>query len=255
MRIAKASYHGQAQWVIVEGDTAYKLEGDRFNGPRRGAPLAPLSQVKLLPPVEPHNKFVALLGNYGSRGVHDGPGIFVKPNSALIGDGDDIVCPRIAPTLNYEPEIAIVMGRRVRHATPSEGKAAILGYTISHDVTTTSMATKDRGPSIRYKAFDTFGVLGPWIVTDVDGDNLPLRSLLNGQPTKQDTNTSKMAWSIGEVVAWISSVMTLEPGDVISCGTPPGFGPMGVGDTIECVIDGIGRLKNRIVADPTTPQS
>ena len=249
MKIAKVVHQNEHLWSVVEGDLVYRLEGDRIASPCRGRLLAPLSQVRLLAPVDTHNKIVGLLGNYTPhKGEFDGPGIVIKPMSAVMGPGDSIIYPKGVTKLKYEAELAIVMRRRVRRVSPEEGKAAVLGYTVSNDVTALTFTTRDRGESARYKAFDTFAALEPWIVTGIDGDNLGIRSLLNGK-LGQDSHTSRMTWSVGRVVAWVSSIMTLEPGDIISTGTPPDSAPMEPGDRIECAIDEIGVLANSVVAE------
>ena len=249
MKIVRTSHAGNPIWGIVEGDAVWRLDGSRFVSPQQGEYLAPIDGLHLLPPIDPSNKVVGVLGGWARRD-RDGPGTFIKPSSSLIGHEGQIVWPPVAESMHYEPELAIVIGQRLRDVTPPVGKTGVMGYTIANDVTTFKMKSNDgSGFSTRFKTFDTFGPLGPWIVTGIDGDDLRVRSVLNGQPTNQDRSTSELAWSVGEVVSWVSSIMTLEPGDIISTGTPPGFGPMAVGDTIECVIEGIGVLRNTVVSE------
>ncbi|MCH8190038.1 MAG: fumarylacetoacetate hydrolase family protein [Chloroflexi bacterium] len=246
MKIARVEWRGQTTWVEVDGDSIFALVGDRFGGPRRGSALGPLAEARLLAPVEPANKVVGLLGNYGSKGERAGPGIFLKPSSAVIADGDEIKRPPAVASINFEPELGVVIGRRAKDVPVQSALEHVMGFTIVNDVTSFDARKEDGPASTRYKSYDTFCPMGPWIVTGIDASAVGIRSRLNGT-VKQDSSTSGLAFNIGEAVAWVSSVMTLEPGDVISTGTPPGPGAMSPGDVIECEIDGIGVLTNRVV--------
>lgn len=246
MKIGRVRWDGQPLWVEIEGDAVYHLDGDRFGAGRRGRYLGPLAGLRLLAPIEPANKIIGLLGNYGSRGDRKGPGIFLKPSSAVIAHEDAIVWPKPAPNIGFEAELGVVIGRQAKDVPQASALEFVLGYTIVNDVTSFQVRAEDGALSTRFKAFDTFCPVGPWIVTGLDPQRLRLTSRLNGV-TRQDASTAQMAFSVAETVAWISAVMTLEPGDLISTGTPPGFCDMQEGDVIECEIEGIGVLRNRVV--------
>lgn len=174
------------------------------------------------------------------------PILFMKPVSSLIGNNDKIVYPKMTADLHYEAELAIVIKDRIRNISEKEARQHILGFTCANDVTARDLQNAD-GQWTRAKSFDTFCPVGPKIVKDVDPDNLDIKLYLNGE-IKQSSNTSNMVFRVDYLVAFISQVMTLEPDDIILTGTPPGVGPMQVGDTVEVEISGIGRLKNQVAA-------
>ncbi len=246
MIIAKVQHQNQPKWAIVEADTAYALEGDRFTNPRKGAKLGPISGMKLLAPMEVNNKLIGLLGNWRNKGDRDGPGFFIKPPSTLINPGEPVIYPKMAKRIVFEAEIGIVIGKRCKEVSKADAKGYIMGFTVCNDVTAPEMEGKDNVSVLRSKSFDTFGVVGPWVVTGIDGDNLPLKSWVSDM-MYHDTNTKEMLWSTSEIVSWISQVMTLFPGDVISCGTPPGYDTVKPGDTMKFTIEGIGTLVNPLV--------
>lgn len=247
MRLAKVEIDGAEVWTVLEGDTLHELTGSRFE-PACGRPLAPLNNARLLAPIDPGNKVVGLFGNFSGRNGRKGPGLYIKPPSAITATGMPIVFPACVDTISFEAELAVVIGRRARNVPTERALDHVLGYTVGNDVTSFSALAED-GPttySSRFKLFDTFYPVGPWIDTAVDGDNLHLRSRLNGV-LKQDISTAQMSFGVAETVAWVSSVMTLEPGDIISMGTPPGFGEMLPGDRIDCEVTEIGVLSNPVV--------
>jgi 2-keto-4-pentenoate hydratase/2-oxohepta-3-ene-1,7-dioic acid hydratase in catechol pathway len=247
MKFARVHWMGQPVWVEIEGDRMYRLGGSPFNAPRRGEFLGAITNARLLAPIEQHNKIIGLLGNYGSKGKRAGPGFFVKPNSAVVAQGDPIVKGPRTPSINFESELGVVIGRRAKNVPLASALDHVFGYTIVNDVTSFPVQREDGNLSTRFKAFDTFCPIGPWIVTGLDGQRLRVVSQLNGAK-KQDTPTSEMAFSVAECIAWISAALTLEPGDVISTGTPPGNAEMQPGDIIECEIEGIGVLRNPVQA-------
>ena len=250
MKLARVRWNEETLWVAVEGEILYRIEGERFAASGRGPKLGPLTRATILPPIEPHNKVIGLLGNYGAKGERKGPGVFVKPNSAVIGQGQDMVWPRGVGSVGFEAELAVVVGKRAKYLSRDIALDHVLGYTIGNDATSFAVAKEDGRGSTRFKSFDTFFPVGPWIATGLDGDNLHLTSRLNGV-TKQDASTSQMAFGVAEALAWVTSIMTLEPGDMISMGTPPGYTDMAPGDLIECEIEGIGVLANRLVEEQT----
>jgi 2-keto-4-pentenoate hydratase/2-oxohepta-3-ene-1,7-dioic acid hydratase in catechol pathway len=209
-----------------------------------------LSGAKLMPPVMP-TKIVCVGINYRSHAaemshqVPEDPVLFLKPPTAMNGPGGDIHIPEMSKQVDYEGELAVVLGRRAHRISPDEADDFILGYTIANDVTARDLQRKD-GQWTRAKSFDGFCPLGPWVETDIDPSNLLIETLLNDEVV-QSARTSDMIWDPYKLVSFISHVMTLLPGDVVLTGTPGGIGPMKSGDTVEVRIEGIGALTNHVV--------
>jgi len=239
-------------WGVLVNDEVVELEGDCFSTPARRKARHPLSQVRLLPPCSP-TKVVAVGLNYRDHArelgfpVPDEPIIFLKPPTSVIGPGDAIVHPRMSSQVDYEAELGIVIKDRISAIKPGEAYGHILGYTCANDVTARDLQKKD-GQWTRAKSFDTFCPIGPWIETDLDPGDLLVESYLNGE-RKQSSRTSQLIFGIDWLVSFISGIMTLCPGDLIITGTPAGIGPMVPGDEVEVRIEGIGTLKNRVIAD------
>ena len=175
------------------------------------------------------------------------PVIFLKPPSALIGRGEAIVYPTGVKRLDYEAELAFVIKKQGRNIPERKAKDYILGYTCLNDVTARDIQKKD-GQWTRAKSFDTFCPVGPRLVPALDPARLRIRAYLNGS-IKQDASTADFIFPVPKLIAFVSRVMTLFPGDIISTGTPPGVGPMRAGDTIKIEIEGIGSLTNKVVKD------
>jgi len=173
----------------------------------------------------------------------DEPILFLKPPSAVIGPGADIVMPESSQRVDYEGELGVVIGKRCKAIAADEAKKHILGYTCFNDVTARDLQQKD-GQWTRAKSFDTFAPFGPWIAS-IDPSDADIKTRLNGQ-IRQSSNTADLIFGVPELIEFISNVMTLEPGDVIATGTPPGVGRLEKGDVVEVEIEGIGVLKNRV---------
>ena len=173
------------------------------------------------------------------------PLLFLKPPSSMVGHGDDVVYPAATGNLHHEAELAVVIGRRCRSVTADEALAFVAGYTCANDVTARDLQESD-DQWTRAKGFDTFCPLGPAVVPDLDPGNVAVICRVNGEQ-RQGGDTSDMLFSVPQLIAYISGVMTLEPGDVILTGTPPGVGPVRRGDLMEVEIEGIGVLRNRVV--------
>ena len=213
-----------------------------------------LSDVRLLAPVLPRSKVVGVGRNYAAHAaelgndVPDEPLLFLKPNTSVIGPGDPIQYPKQTDDLQFEGELAVVIGRICRDVPASQATDVIFGYTIANDVTARDLQRSDV-QFTRAKGFDSFCPLGPWIETDLDPqhfvDGVRVRTHLEGD-LKQDGNTRDMVFDVPTLIERISSVMTLLPGDVILTGTPEGVGPMQVGDEVEVSIDGLGVLINKV---------
>ncbi len=208
--------------------------------------------VKFLPPVKP-TKIICIGVNYKDHAqefgkeVPEEPIIFLKPESAIIGDLDPIILPPQSSRVDYEGELAVVISRRCKDVSQEGAKDFILGYTCFNDVTARDLQFKD-GQWTRGKSFDTFAPLGPYIVLSeqLNPENLRIETLLNGKVV-QSSNTSNMAFNAFRLIEFISSIMTLKKGDVIATGTPSGVGAMKAGDEVEVRIEGIGSLRNPVM--------
>ena len=180
--------------------------------------------------------------------VPDEPIIFIKPNTTVAGPGDTIVWPAMAPSIDYEAELAIVIGRVCKEVPVERVNDVIFGYTLANDVTSRELQKKD-GQWTRAKGFDTFCPLGPWIETEFLPGNQRITTTVNGE-IKQDAHLSDMIFKVPEIINFVSSVMTLLPGDVIITGTPAGIGPMPEKSTVAVSIEGLGQLTNKVSARP-----
>ena len=173
------------------------------------------------------------------------PIIFMKPVTSLIGPGEKIVYPKISKRVDYEGELGLVIGKKCKFVSPQKALSYVEGYICVNDVTARDLQKLD-GQWTRAKSFDTFCPVGPRIVKLKNPNNVKIQTFLNGK-VKQDSNTSEFIFKVEEVISFISQVMTLLPGDIISTGTPRGIGPMRKGDTVEVVIEGVGTLRNYVV--------
>ncbi len=229
------------------------IDGDIFNGDYiESTKKIPLTNVKLLAPCHP-SKVVCIRLNYHDHAremnlkLPEEPLIFLKPSSSLSHPDGKINYPAISQNLHYEGELAIVIKTEARKVSVEQASDYILGYTCANDVTARDLQMRD-GQWTRGKSFDTFLPLGPCIETQLDPRKLSIKLLLNGH-VKQTSNTSNLIFKVPELVAFVSQVMTLYPGDVILTGTPSGVGPMKVGDTVSVEIEGIGQLSNVVVKE------
>ena len=234
-----------------QGTFSGVLEGDviRPGGSNPTTKEFALSDVRLSAPCLP-SKIVAVGLNYRDHAeelnmkLPEEPLLFLKPSSSVIGPGDAIIMPRQSARVDYEAELAIVIGIEAKGVSEKGADKFILGYTCLNDVTARDLQNKD-GQWTRAKGFDTFCPLGPWIETELDPFDLKIDLLLNGQP-KQSSRTSNLIFNPFKLVEFISGVMTLFPGDVIATGTTSGIGPMCDGDTVEVRIESLGSLVNRV---------
>ncbi len=237
---------GVSTIAVLKGDPLYagfELTGEKI----------PLDDVRLLAPVIPRSKVVCVGKNYADHAaemggvVPDEPLIFLKPNTSVIGPGEPIFYPAQSENVHFEGELAVVIGRICKDVPADDVAKVIFGYTIGNDVTARDLQKKDV-QFTRAKGFDTFCPLGPWIETNLDPANLSVRTELGGE-IKQDGRTSDMMFPVAEIIQFVSSFMTLLPGDVILTGTPAGVGPMQVGDRVSVTIEGIGTLTNPVVSN------
>jgi 2-keto-4-pentenoate hydratase/2-oxohepta-3-ene-1,7-dioic acid hydratase in catechol pathway len=255
MRIVRFELTGRTGYGILEGEKISILWSTPYGDGLKNTvgEIASLPAVKLLAPCEP-TKIIALGLNYRDHAaefghpIPDEPLIFLKPSTSVIGPDEDIVYPAMSRRVDYEAELAVVMGRTCHNVPPEEARDYILGYTCFNDITARDLQKKD-GQFTRSKSFDTFAPLGPWIETEIpDPDNLTVAAYLNGE-RRQHSSTRNLVFSVATLVGFISRIMTLLPGDVIATGTPSGIGPMQPGDVVEIRVEGIGTLRNRLVAE------
>ncbi len=250
MRIVRYVYKNEEPaygWVFE--NKVGGIDGDIFGEYRRLEAEIPLEAVKLLAPSRP-SKIVCIGRNYTEHAKELGnevpqiPLIFMKPPSSIINPGDTIILPPQSKQVEHEAELVAVIGKRGRNIPPEQAKEYILGYTIGNDITARDLQKTD-GQWTRAKGFDTFCSFGPWIDTEFDITDALISCKVSGQP-RQMASTRDMVFNVGKIVAFISSVMTLEPGDLIFTGTPAGVGPLHDGDVVEVDIDGLGVLSNPV---------
>jgi 2-keto-4-pentenoate hydratase/2-oxohepta-3-ene-1,7-dioic acid hydratase in catechol pathway len=231
----------QFGWILDEpsGELAGPIEGSIFGGFRRLEAELPLDKIRLLPPVLP-GKIVCIGRNYAAHAKEHNvdvpavPLIFLKPPSTLIGPGDAIRLPPQSAQVEHEAELVIVIGKSARWITPESALDYVLGYTAGNDVTA--------------KGFDTFCPIGPWIETKFDPSDSVISCYVNDE-MRQMSSTRDMIFTVRQLIAFITSIMTLEPGDLIMTGTPSGVGPLQDGDTVEVTIEGLGSLRNPVIAE------
>jgi len=206
-------------------------------------------EIKILPVSVP-TKIIAIGLNYidhaneMDKPIPEEPLLFMKPNSAVIAHNEEIILPEVSKRVDYEGELAVVIGQKCKNIEPDEVDDYILGYTCFNDVTARDLQEKD-GQYTRSKSFDTFAPVGPWMENNLDVDNLDIETKVNGR-TVQKSNTSNMKFKPKFLVSYISKIMTLFPGDIIATGTPSCVGPLQYGDTVEVTIEGIGTLVNKV---------
>jgi len=237
----------------LEGKQVGEVHGSLFGERQREEPALPLESVRLLPPVQP-SKIICVGRNYAAHAaehkaeVPEIPLIFLKPPSTLISIGEAIILPPQSQRVEHEAELAVVIGKRGRWITPEAAFEHVFGYTIANDVTARDLQRRD-GQWTRGKGFDTFCPVGPWIETDFDPADALITCRVNGD-VRQMGSTREMVFNIAQIIAFISSVMTLEPGDLILTGTPAGVGPLTNGDVVEIEIEGLGKLHNPVRSEP-----
>jgi 2-keto-4-pentenoate hydratase/2-oxohepta-3-ene-1,7-dioic acid hydratase in catechol pathway len=234
-------------WLL--GDKVGEIGGNVFGRFRRMEAETPLADVKLLAPTQP-GKIVCVGRNYIEHAKELGnevpnvPLIFLKPPSSIINPSDTILLPAQSTQVEHEGELVAVIGKRGRHIMAGNAKKHILGYTIGNDVTARDFQRTD-DQWTRAKGFDTFCPFGPWIDTEFDPADSVVTCRVNGQ-MRQMASTRDMVFNVGTLISYISSVMTLEPGDLIFTGTPAGVGELKNGDEVVVEIEGLGLLKNPV---------
>jgi 2-keto-4-pentenoate hydratase/2-oxohepta-3-ene-1,7-dioic acid hydratase in catechol pathway len=250
MKFARFLHQRKAFYGMLD-EKIYPLTGDIFGEFQIRPKGFKLEEIRLLPPCQP-SKIILVGLNYSdhvkesqsSNVVPEEPVLFIKPSTSVIGPDETIFYPERVERLDFEAELAVVIKDRCKNLTPSSVPDHILGFTCLNDVTARNLQKKDVQWT-RAKSFDTFCPLGPFIVDKMDLSDSKIESYLNGE-LRQSSNTNQMIFSVEKIVSFVSGVMTLLPGDVISTGTPSGVGPMQVGDMVEVFIENIGTLRNYV---------
>lgn len=254
MEIVRFRTSAGIQTGVLENDVVRQAQGDIFGKLNVGPEVGPLEKVELLAPVQP-SKLIAIGLNYLDHITQDAHGftppenpiVFLKPPSALTGHNQPIVAPDGVERLDAEAELSIVIGKRCRNVKAANAYDVILGLTIGNDVSARDYQFKD-GQWSRAKGFDSFAPLGPSIVTGIRADDLKISSRVNGED-RQASSTKYLIFDVPYLIEFISRVMTLEPGDVIMTGTPAGPPQIKPGDVCEIEIEGLGILRNPVIAE------
>ena len=240
---------GEPHFCRLDGETVRLLDRPGWDAEAREVGSADLADVRVLAPVEP-SKIVAVGLNYRAHAaeltmdIRAEPILFMKPPSAVIGPGDEIVMPAWSEQVDYEAELVLVVARRCRDLTPATAPVAVAGYTCGNDVTARDLQKRD-GQWTRAKSFDTFCPLGPWVVRDAPPREARVGASLDGVEVQTGVVGDMIASPL-DLLVFVSGVMTLEPGDALMTGTPPGVGPLQRGVNVTVTIDGVGRLTNPV---------
>ena len=250
-RVYRVDHHGTPRHAIQRDGVWHLAEGDIFGRYGVGAEI-PASGFRLLSPVEP-SKIVAVGLNYRDHAAElkkplpKEPMLFLKPSTAVIGPDVQIIIPPGVGRVDYEAEVGVVIGKRAHRVAAGAAREYILGLTCVNDVTARDLQDRDIQYT-RCKGFDTFAPLGPCIAVGLDASALDVEGWVNGV-RRQASNTRELIFGVEELVAFVSSVMTLLPGDVISTGTPSGIGPVAPGDRVVVKVEGVGELTNDVAGN------
>ena len=250
MKYVRILRHGAPVWGVLSGETVRTLAAAPYEGLRLDGESLPLEQCRLLAPCEP-TKIVCVGKNYYDHAMElggkapDRPILFLKGPNTLNHPEGAVHAPAFVGRLDYEGELAMVVRRRAKDVPPERFREYILGFTCLNDVTARDIQQAD-GQWTRGKSMDGFAPVGPLVTDEVDGGDLAIETRLNGRVV-QRARTSAMMTGLGELFAFITAAMTLEPGDVVTTGTPAGIGPMVPGDTVEVEVEGVGVLRSHVV--------
>lgn len=255
MRLARVAHAEGMSFVAIDGPDgqreAREIADHPFGEPSFTGRRWPMADVRLLAPILP-NKVIGVGRNYADHAAELGnpvptePMFFLKPSTSVIGPDTPIRLPAVSARVDYEGELAVVIGRPCKDVPAEDAAGVVLGYTVANDVTARDLR-RPNAPWLVSKGFDTFCPLGPWIETELDPADVLVRTTVDGEIV-QEASTVDLLFPISELIETISAVMTLLPGDVILTGTPPGVGPLTAGQTVTVAVDGIGQLRNRVIA-------
>ncbi len=254
MRFLRFDDGGLPRWGRLDAGFVTPLDAAPWSGGRDAGEPRPFETLTLLPPVPPGGKVLCIGRNYFAHAKELGnevpaePLVFLKPSTSLLSHGGTVLLPPESERVDFEGELALVIGRRARRVTPEEYGDVVFGVTPALDITARDLQKKD-GQWWRAKGFDTFCPCGPVVAGGLDASDLSLRTILDGE-VKQDGRTSRMIFSLPALVSWVSQAMTLEPGDLLLTGTPEGVGPLAPGQHLELEIEGLPRLSVRVAKEP-----
>jgi len=253
MKIYRYLHAGETRYGVLEEDRLRPVRGSVFEGIELESGSVPIGEVRVLAPAEP-SKIVAVGRNYKDHAAErdaplpEEPLLFLKPSTAVIGPHDVIVAPEMSRRVDYEGELALVIRKRAAGLADDEPvEPFILGYTCFNDVTARDLQKKDV-QFTRAKSFDTFAAAGPCIAAGLDPGRLALKTFVNGK-LRQSGHTSDLIFPVPVLVRFISRIMTLCPGDLITTGTPSGVGPLAPGDRVDVQIEGVGTLSNSVIME------
>jgi len=255
MKIARYQQGGHSGYGLIEGDTLRRMDGAPYGGVKPTEDVRRLDAVTLLCPVENPRIFGVGL-NYVDHIRESGsetpkiPLLFMKPSTSAIGPDAPIVYPREAENVHFEAELAVVIGQTARRVAAADALDCVLGYTCANDVSERVIQFQEMamGSLLIGKGYDTFCPIGPVIATDLDPADLKIGAKVNGVE-RQSSSTSDLLFSVAELIAYMSTAITLLPGDIILTGTPAGVGPVVPGDVVEIFVEGVGTLTNPVVAE------
>ncbi|ANZ38256.1 2-hydroxyhepta-2,4-diene-1,7-dioate isomerase [Lentzea guizhouensis] len=249
MRIARVAHPQGVAFVAVHGEEAAEIAEHPFGEPTFTGRKWPLADVRLLAPILP-TKIIGVGRNYADHAAELGnevpaePLIFFKPNTSVVGPNVEIKLPAASERVDFEGELAVIIGQPCREVPRAKAMGVVMGYTIANDVTARDLQKKDV-QFTRAKGFDTFCPMGPFIETEFDPSDVRVVTEVDGE-VKQDGRTSLMVHDIPSLIEYVSAIMTLLPGDVILTGTPAGVGPLTAGQTVSVTVDGLGTLTNPV---------
>ncbi len=244
---------GLPRWGRLEAGMVAPLDGAPWSGGELAGPARPWDALDLLPPVPPGGKVLCIGRNYLAHAKELGnevpaePLVFLKPSTSLLAHGGTVLLPPESERVDFEGELALVIGRRARRVSREDFADVVFGVTPAFDISARDLQKKD-GQWWRAKGFDTFCPVGPVVAAGFDASDVRLRTFLDGE-VRQDARTSRMIFDLPTLVSWVSQAMTLEPGDLLLTGTPEGVGPLADGQLLELEIEGLERLSVRVAAE------
>ena len=250
MLISRFQYRNDVYFGIVEENQIRLVRKNIYDGIKLTGEKIPFEDVQVLAPVAP-NLVIGLGRNYRAHIKEigevppDRPAVFFKPGRSIIGHHQPIILPEWSTRVDYEGELGVVIGKKMKNVPEKDVRVHIFGYTCFNDITERDIGMSNLLNQDISKCCDTFGPCGPWISTDFDPDNAHITTYLNGKVVQHD-NTANTVYSVNQVISFLSTFMTLMPGDLVITGTPAGIGPLRTRDTIEIEIEGIGRLSNTV---------
>jgi 2-keto-4-pentenoate hydratase/2-oxohepta-3-ene-1,7-dioic acid hydratase in catechol pathway len=249
VRIARIAHPQGVAFVAVRGEEAAEIAEHPFGTPTFTGRKWPLADVRTLAPILP-TKIIGVGRNYADHAkelgneVPEEPLLFFKPNTSVVGPNVEIKIPAVSERVDFEGELAVIIGQPCREVPKAKAMSVVMGYTIANDVTARDLQKKDV-QFTRAKGFDTFCPMGPFIETEFDPTDVRVVTEVDGE-VKQDGRTSLMVHDIPSLIEYVSAIMTLLPGDVILTGTPAGVGPIKAGQTVSVTVDGLGTLTNPV---------